>query len=211
MNLSTNARYSSSNWPVAVRELSFTMVANRIHAEVFDALLAKCPANLTIIESVPHSEIWKLYRRAKVFVNTSVYEGFPNTFLQCAVSGVPVASLQVDPDQSLSHHQCGFLANGDIDLLEFAVRRLWSDHSLSEQYALTFHRHALVHHSLDSESQKFARLLQLTIDEKPHHLPLNWWHKPFERFVRRPTDPFRKDGRYSQTIYKKLPTDEKHP
>ena len=169
-------------------ELSFTMIANRSHADVFDALQAQCPANLTIIESVPHSEIWKYFRRARVFVNTSVYEGFPNTFLQCAVSGVPVVSLQVNPDEAFSHHRCGFLANGDIKMLDFAVRQLWSDHSRSEHYALTFHHHALVHHSLDSESQKFAHLLQLATDEKPRYRPLRWWYKPFERFTQRPTE-----------------------
>ena len=78
-------------------DLPFVMIANKTDADVFNTLLRERPDNLTIIERVPHSEIWDYYRHARVFVSTSVYEGFPNTFLQCAVAGVPIASLQVQP------------------------------------------------------------------------------------------------------------------
>ena len=38
-------------------DLAFLMIVNKTHADVFDALQAQCPANLTIIERAPHAEI----------------------------------------------------------------------------------------------------------------------------------------------------------
>lgn len=165
-------------------DLPFIMIVNKTHAKVFDTLQAECPANLTIIESVPHKEIWDYYRRARVFVSTSVYEGFPNTFLQCAVAGVPVASLEVDPEGILSQRGCGLLAGESIDKLERDIRSLWSDTALAQHYALTFHQYALKNHGLTGQVNRFSKLLQKVIDAPLRSPKLPWWRKPFQRFVR---------------------------
>lgn len=167
-------------------DLAFVMIANRTqHGDVFARLQAERPANLTIVERVPHREIWDYYRRARVFVSTSAYEGFPNTFLQCAAAGVPVASLAVDPEGILSRHGCGLLANGSLDTLERQVRTLWSDETLAERCALTFHRHALEHHGLEGQVERFESLLQKAIAAPLLAPPLPWWRLPRRRFVRR--------------------------
>ena len=36
--------------------------------------------------------------KSKILINTSSFEGFPNTFVQAWANGVPVISLKVDPD-----------------------------------------------------------------------------------------------------------------
>ena len=78
-------------------DLPFLMIVNKTNAEVFETLQARRPSNLRIIEHVPQHEIWDYLRRARVFVNTSSFEGFPNTFLQSAVMGVPIVSLDGKP------------------------------------------------------------------------------------------------------------------
>lgn len=53
--------------------------------------------NVTFHGGVPYLDIGKLFDRAKVFANTSELEGFPNTFLQSWVRGIPVVTT-FDPD-----------------------------------------------------------------------------------------------------------------
>lgn len=166
-------------------DLPCLMILNKTHADVFDRVLAERPANLTVVERVPHGEIWDYYRRARVFVSTSAYEGFPNTFLQCAVAGVPVASLSVDPEGILSRHGCGLLAGGSLDALERQVRALWSDAELAERHAAAFHRYALDHHGLDSQIERFETLLRQAIEAPLSAPPLPWWRRPTRRMLRR--------------------------
>jgi glycosyltransferase involved in cell wall biosynthesis len=166
-------------------DLPFLMILNKTHADVYDAVVAQCPPNLTIVERVPHREIWNYYRRARVFVSTSAYEGFPNTFLQSAAAGAPVASLSVDPEGILARHGCGLLADGDLATLERHVRTLWADHEAAQRQTLAFHQYALAQHGLDSQVSHFEALLQETMAEPLLTPRLPWWRFPFRRFVRR--------------------------
>ena len=60
--------------------------------------------NLTFHGGIPYLDIGALFDRAKVFANTSDLEGFPNTFLQAWVRGVPVVTM-FDPDGVVA--RCG--------------------------------------------------------------------------------------------------------
>ncbi len=63
--------------------------------------------NVIFLGTVPPSEMESWFQRTKLFLNTSIREGFPNTFLQSWMNGVPVVSLNVDPDKIISNYQLG--------------------------------------------------------------------------------------------------------
>ena len=81
--------------------------------------------NLRFIQQVPFSEVDEFFRHAKVFVNTSDAEGFPNTFIQACEFGVPILSLNVNPDDFLYKYGCGINCRGSlehlIDSLDFLL------------------------------------------------------------------------------------------
>jgi glycosyltransferase involved in cell wall biosynthesis len=66
-----------------------------------------------------------LYARARVLVNTSDVEGFPNAYLQAWMHGVPVVTL-IDPDRVIEREGLGVAARSSARL-EGAVRDLLAD------------------------------------------------------------------------------------
>lgn len=73
--------------------------------------------NLIFIDRVPFNDIQFYFNRAKIFINTSEYEGFPNTFLQAGIAKTPILSLNVNPDEFINKYNCGFFCENDFDKL----------------------------------------------------------------------------------------------
>src|SRR3989344_1152254 len=65
--------------------------------------------NLCILDYVPYGDIGSYYAEARVFVNTSTYEGFPNSYGDAVVHGTPIVSMNVDPDGLFARYGHGFL------------------------------------------------------------------------------------------------------
>lgn len=93
-------------------------------------------------------EVNALLARAHVFVNTSLYEGFPNTFIQAWMREVVVVSLHVDPDDLLEQGGLGIFCHGSQQELNAAVRRLLLDTGLRSRLAQRSREHAHSMHSL---------------------------------------------------------------
>jgi glycosyltransferase involved in cell wall biosynthesis len=62
--------------------------------------------NVTFHGRLPYRDANTLYDRAKVLVNTSDVEGFPNSYLQAWIRGVPVVTL-LDPDAVIEREGLG--------------------------------------------------------------------------------------------------------
>ena len=73
--------------------------------------------NLEFIERVPYHQIQEYYDTAQIFVNTSTYEGFPNSFIQAGLAGTALLSLRVDPDGMIGLFHSGILAGDDMKAL----------------------------------------------------------------------------------------------
>jgi len=82
-------------------DVSFAMIGGSMkgYGDLFRELEKEATTieNIRFIGAVPYSEVNSYFSRAKLFLNTSDSEGFPNSFLQAWVRGVPVVSF-FDPD-----------------------------------------------------------------------------------------------------------------
>jgi glycosyltransferase involved in cell wall biosynthesis len=86
---------------------------------------AASKANLTFHGRLSYLDAGHLYGRAKVLVNTSDVEGFPNSYLQAWIRGVPVVTL-IDPDRTIEREGLGVAATSAAQI-PAAVRHLLGD------------------------------------------------------------------------------------
>ncbi len=105
------------------------MIAPPEDRALFESVRARAAglANVEFHERVPYREVQRFFDRAEVFVNTSEFEGFPNTFIQAGQGGATILSLLVNPDGLLSEHGAGLCAADDWQTFLDDARELLAD------------------------------------------------------------------------------------
>jgi glycosyltransferase involved in cell wall biosynthesis len=143
----------------AAPQRKFVVVMNRSDPKCFAAAMQAKPANVQVREFVPYEEGEVLFRAARVLVNTSVIEGFPNTFLQAGNHGVPVLSLNVDPDGFLEKKGCGLCARGDFDAFLRGLTKLHDDDAAWHGYSRRIAERVRADHDLAALSARLKQAL----------------------------------------------------
>lgn len=82
--------------------------------------------NLEFHENVPFESIQPYFDRALFLVNTSLREGFPNTFIQAFQALTPIATLHVDPDRLIQDRNIGVSADTDVALAQLIKETIQS-------------------------------------------------------------------------------------
>jgi glycosyltransferase involved in cell wall biosynthesis len=85
----------------------------RFYEQVRDAAAAR--TNLTFHGRLSYQATNELYGRAKLLLSTSDVEGFPNSYLQAWIRGVPVVTL-IDPDRVIERQGLGAAAGAPQQL-----------------------------------------------------------------------------------------------
>jgi glycosyltransferase involved in cell wall biosynthesis len=93
-------------------------------AERIEAAAERLP-NLELLPPRPRSRLLEEMQQAVAVVKTSRVEGMPNAFLEAWARGVPVLSLNVDPDAKIEDNQIGVAAGGSLERLIAAAATLW--------------------------------------------------------------------------------------
>ncbi len=138
----------------------FTMICQRATGDDnYQQLLDRANAvkNLEFIERVPFNEIDSCFARAKVFVNTSDSEGFPNTFIQACTSAVPILSLNVNPDGFLDKYECGICCDGNWDVFLESLT-LMLDEDRRRNMGANAGKYAAEHHDITKIVEQYKEI-----------------------------------------------------
>ena len=87
-------------------------------------------SNLDLLGQQPHPEVLDLISRAIAVVSTSEAEGMPNVFLEAWARGIPVLSLDYDPDHKIQSLNLGLVAGDSDERFAEAARSLAEDAEL---------------------------------------------------------------------------------
>ena len=111
-------------------EVSFTMIGGSMKGseELYDNVRDQALEldNVDFVGGLPYSDVNSYFSRAKLFLNTSDSEGFPNSYLQAWVRRVPVVSF-FDPDGLIASKGLGDSVDTQNDFVEALARLLKAD------------------------------------------------------------------------------------
>ncbi len=115
--------------------------------------------NMEFVGYVPFREVDDYFLDARVFVNTSGMEGFPNTFIQAAKNKAVILSLEVDPGGILGRDGMGICAKGDIHRLRDCLKELLASDGLCREISGKAYRYVEENHDINRIIEEDKRML----------------------------------------------------
>lgn len=107
---------------------------------------------------VPTDVILAQLSNSHLLVNTSLYEGFSNTFVQAWMRKVPVISMGSNPNCVFDNYNVGFYVPNENKLVS-VISNLIEHQELLGKMAVDSYKYAIEHHSLENNMPKIMELL----------------------------------------------------
>jgi glycosyltransferase involved in cell wall biosynthesis len=122
-----------------------------------DAL--KANPHIEYAGELTQKDVNKLLLESHLLVNTSIYEGFSNTFVQAWMRKVPVVSMHSNPNEVITKRNIGYIAP-TLDELTEKVAKLVSNEKLRDEMGNRAYIHAVENHSLEKNIKKLLSILE---------------------------------------------------
>ena len=137
----------------------FLMIGNPADRELSEKVKkeAETTPNLEFLGFKPYIETDEYFKKAKVFVNTSKLEGFPNTFLQAWRYKTPVVSLNVDPDEIICNYELGFHSK-TLDAMKRDVSHLMESIELNQRLGNNGKKYVKEKHDIKKVGKKLVKI-----------------------------------------------------
>lgn len=114
--------------------------------------------NVALAGRVPYDRMGERYRRASILCSTSVYEGFPNIFLEAWSAGIPVVAT-CDPDGLITGRKLGFTGQS-VSELSNAIDSLAESPALRREIAANSRAYFRERHTPDRAMQEFVEFFR---------------------------------------------------
>jgi glycosyltransferase involved in cell wall biosynthesis len=121
---------------------------------------ARALPNVEMKGFVPFTEAERWFNGARLVLNTSLYEGFPNTFLQAWSRGTPTVAF-IDTGSRTGEGEAVYDAVADVSEASWKVERLMRDDILWQQASQRVLGHFRANHSIDAIIDRYEREIAL--------------------------------------------------
>ena len=115
--------------------------------------------NLKLVYSVPFHEVDDYFKKAKLLVNTSEWEGFPNTFVQASKNGTPILSFKANPNNILNKYRIGFCAKGKFNKLISYTHSLLKNTLLWQEMSQNTYKYAKENYDIRKKIKEIKEIL----------------------------------------------------
>jgi glycosyltransferase involved in cell wall biosynthesis len=121
-------------------------------------------SNVELIERVPREKIQNYFDNAKIFLNTSENEGFPNTFVEAGIGGTPILSYIVDPDSFIENKECGFSCRGNYSELKSRMNEMLQNEKETERMGENCRNYVEKNHDITKNIQKVEKEIERLLE-----------------------------------------------
>lgn len=135
---------------------SFVMVGGTSNSKYFQQLKSEIPDNVIMTGRLPLAETEKWFDKAVLCINTSREEGegFPNTFVQSWLRGIPVISFSVNPDQVLSVYKLGYRVE-TVEQAKEMIQKTLQDEEDYQAWSRSIRKHAEDNFTIGPVAEEF--------------------------------------------------------
>ena len=144
----------------ALPQYQFRMVFNSISQQRRSEIADLKINNLEIASNIPAETIESYFAASCLLISTSLFEGFPNTFLQAGKYGVPVISAEINPDMFITEFNCGKVVSRDMQNLKNATEELMNDSALYNECSRNIMAYVKANHDVAVICQNLAEKFQ---------------------------------------------------
>ena len=130
-------------------DLKFVMIGRLVENNKKE-LFTNAPQNFNWLGELPFDEANKWFTEAIAFVHTSneLYVGFPNTFIQAWLNGVPVITLHVNPNKVITRYDLGCVCK-TVEEMSDALNSLLADRDEYYKRSKRIATYARENHSIE--------------------------------------------------------------
>ncbi|MDT0559386.1 glycosyltransferase family 4 protein [Ichthyenterobacterium sp. W332] len=142
-------------------DCNFIMIGNHADKNHLKNLLINKPKNLTLTGHLSFEEALHYFNKASLFINTSSPsgDGFPNTFIQSWLRGVPVLTFGFDPDNIVEEHQLGLIVKHEIEA-RAEITYLFSNNDVYSKMSQNVYTYALNNHTVEKMTNHFLNTIK---------------------------------------------------
>lgn len=116
--------------------------------------------NVEFLDYVPPGEIQYYYDQAKIVLNTSLFEGYPNTLHAAAQARAAYLSLKWEDDMFSGEGKVGLCSKGDINTCIKQLEYLLANQNEILMMGYNSFRHLQKQNNIEEVQQKYQRLLR---------------------------------------------------
>lgn len=142
----------------------FVMICPRQNhnVEYFDSIKKQAESleNVSFFDFVPFKDIQPYFDKAKLFINTSDFEGFTYTLIQSGLAGTPVVYLNVNPDNLITERNIGYVAGGDTEKMISQMRALLDDVVNWQEKSENVYKYTKENHDINILSDQWDDLVK---------------------------------------------------